>query len=412
MPTTRNPKAKDAFLYTPIRKSTEPSVVHPRLTQCENDASGPLISFFIPDLSLGGAEQVTVTIVNGLTELGHNVELLVSRFKGRLRSKLANEVTVIELKPSRTPVLGVAANIPALISYLRRMDPEVLFSHMSHVSVVCLAINRFVDINTMIIPTEHKAVGSAPGSTIKSRTVQALMPYLYPTADHIVAVSEGVANSVVDQTATAPNKVSVLPNPVDLETIRDRAEDTVDDDWLVDDQLEVILFVGRLEAQKSLETWLNTFKRVYKDNPNVRGIIAGSGSKREELQSTANHLGIENVVRFPGYIDNPYAYMSKASIFLLTSIYEGLPTVIIEALACGCPVVATDCPSGPREILENGEFGRLAPVGDVEHLAEAVTVTLDNPQPSKKLHQRADRYSPTTVIQEYESFLEDEVFIS
>lgn len=370
------------------------------------------LSFFIPDLTLGGAEQVTVNLVNGLAARGYNVELLLSRFEGKLTSRLTSGVPVIKLAPSRTPVFGIGMHLPALVSYLRREKPAALFSHMSHASVVCLAANRIIDIDTQVIPTEHKAFGVSPDSTLKSWTVRKLVPYLYPTADRIIAVSEGVATSIVGQTSVEREGVSVLHNPIDIHSVRERAREPVAHEWFNDDELDVLLFVGRIERQKDLETWLRAFERVHDRNRRVRAVIAGEGSRRADLQRLTDRLGIADVVSIPGYVENPYGYMRRASLFLLSSQYEGLPTVLIEALACGCPVVATDCPSGPREILADGAYGNLVPVGDVTGLADAAEEALNDPIHPNKLRERANEFAPEAVLDDYECFITDHIFDS
>jgi glycosyltransferase involved in cell wall biosynthesis len=124
------------------------------------------------------------------------------------------------------------------------------------------------------------------------------------------------------------------------------------------------------------------------------------------LKETAIQLGIEDAVSIPGYIDNPYRFMQQASVFLLSSRFEGLPTVLIEAMASGCPVVSTDCPSGPREILNDGEYGQLTPVGNVEEITAAVEQTLEDPVDSSTLRERADDFAPTVVLNEYEGFID------
>lgn len=374
----------------------------------------PLLSFFIPDLTTGGAEQVTVNIVNGLAARGYDVELLLSRAEGELRTQLSEGVTVVELPPSRTPLFGVATHLPALVAYLRRREPDALFPHLGHVSVVCLAVERFLGTDTVVVPTHHKTFGEVTDQIPKDRLVRTLLPHLYPSADRIVAVSGGVADSIAAGTPVDRADVSVLYNPVDVEAVRRRARDPVDHEWIEDDDLEVILFVGRIAPQKDLETWLRAFALIHERNPDTRGVIAGTelagtGSNRADLLALADRLGVADVVSMPGYVENPYRYMDRAAAFLLSSQYEGLPTVLIEALACGCPVVATDCPSGPREILADGEYGRLAPVGAVDELAEAVEATLTEPRRSGELRARADDFAPAAVLDEYERFIEEHV---
>lgn len=383
-------------------KETPDGSEHKNVTQS-------LLSFVIPSLTIGGAEQVTVNIVNGLSARGYDVELVVSRFEGELKSQIASDVKVVKLSLSRTPVFGVAADFPSIVAYLREREPVALFPHLPRMSVVCLAAAQAAGVDTPVFPTHHSAFGKSEDPSMKDRTVEWLVRRLYPTADRIVSVSEGVANSISEQTAVDRSDISVLHNPIEVETVRERSLEPVENQWIEDDTIEVVLFVGRVEAQKDLETWLHTFERVHRRDPMVRAVIAGQGSRREELRTLAHQLDIGEAVSIPGYVENPYRYMAKASVFLLSSRYEGLPTVLIESLACGCPVVATDCPSGPNEILDGGVYGRLAPVGDDEALADAVTATIKDPIPSRKLRDRADDFAPESVFDDYERFISEHV---
>ncbi|EMA26359.1 glycosyltransferase [Haloarcula argentinensis] len=370
----------------------------------------PLLAFFIPDLSVGGAEQVAITIMNGLAERGYDIDLLLSRANGELRSELSERVSIVELPPSKTPAVGVAAHLPALISYLHRQKPAALFPHLEHPSIVCLIINRLLDAETTVIPTQHSAFGHEVEATSKDRIVERIVPRLYPASDRIISVSEGVADSLVEQTPVDRDDVSVLHNPVDVERIRERASQPVDHRWVEDSDRDVVLFVGRHAGQKNLDGWVGAFERVVDKNPNARAIIAGKGQCRDDVMATVERRGLSDVVSLPGYVDNPYRYMAKADTFLLSSQYEGLPTVLIECLSVGCPIVSTDCPSGPREILSDGEFGTLVPVGDVDRLADAVCDTLADPPDPDRLRSRADDFSPQPVFDEYEQFLDEHVF--
>ena len=372
----------------------------------------PLLAFFIPDLSVGGAEQVAITIVNGLVERGYDIDLLLSRASGELQSELSEQVSIVELPPSKTPAVGVAAHLPSLISYLHRQKPAALFPHLEHPSVVCLIINRLLDTETAVIPTQHSAFGHEVEATLKDQIVERVVPQLYSASDRIISVSEGVADSLVEQTPVGRGDVSVLHNPVDVGRIRERASRPVDHEWVEDSDRDVVLFVGRHAGQKNLNGWVRTFERVVDRNPNARAIIAGKGHCREDVVAAVERRGLSDVVSLPGYVDNPYRYMAKADTFLLASEYEGLPTVLIECLSVGCPVVSTDCPSGPREILSDGEYGTLVPVGDVDGLADAVCDTLADPPDPDRLRSRADDFSPQPVFDEYERFLDEHVLQS
>lgn len=370
------------------------------------DERNSLLSFFIPDLTVGGAEQVTINIVNGLSARGYNVELVLSRSEGKLRSQLERHVSVVELPPSHRSGFGVVANLPWLVSYLHQKKPVALFPHLCHVNVVCLAVNRAFDTDTMVIPTHHSALTRTRVQSPKDRVVYWLVPRLYPTADRIIAVSEGVADSIVEQTSVKRDDISVLYNPIDVESVRIQSRKHVDHEWITDENIDVILFVGRISEEKDLKTWLRAFKDVHRRNPATRALIVGQGPQRADIEAFVNELGLGGVVSMLGYFENPYRYMSRADVFLLSSKFEGLPTTLIEALACGCPIVATDCESGPREILADGEYGPLVPVGNAAELADAVIETLDDPISADELRARADDFAPDSIFDDYERFID------
>ena len=366
---------------------------------------GPLITFFIPDLSVGGAERVTVNIVNGLARRGFNIELLVSRNRGPLRAELDDSIPVRELWPYRTSLLGVAAHIPALTTYFRKKRPAIFIPQLEHPSIVSLVAAGISQTDCIVVPTQHSSFGPTIDETLKDGIVHTLVPHLYPRADGVIAVSSGVATSLVNNMALGPKDITVLHNPVEVEDIMPLSKEEAPHQWLADPDIEAIVFVGRLAAQKDLLTWIDVFHELHSKRPRTRGIIVGTGPKQGELQDYAREMGLEESISFPGFVKNQYAYMGHADAFLLTSHYEGLPTVLIEAMASGCPVVSTDCPSGPREILRDGELGPLAPIGDVQHLVQSLELVLSEPPSAEFLIERAMDFSPETVFERYERFL-------
>jgi glycosyltransferase involved in cell wall biosynthesis len=365
----------------------------------------PDVAFFIPSLTVGGAQRVTISIANGLAERGYAVDLVLSYREGTFLERVSDCVTIVSLDTPRVPVVGIGASIPGLRSYLENRTPAVLFSAMTYASVVSIASGMALDVDTVFVPVEHDTFGIRPG--LKERLMSYLAKYLYAFADHVVAVSEGVADSVIAGTTTNASDVSVLYNPVPVAEVRSESRASVDDSWLRSDRFEVILSVGRLESvQKDLPTLLEAFERLNRAREDTRLILAGTGPERQELLALATELGVEEVVSLPGYVENPYSYMQQASAFVLSSRREGLPTVLIEALACGCPVVSTDCPSGPREILAHGTYGALVPVGDERALADAILSTLEDPPDPAELSERADDFSTDVIVEEYVAFLE------
>ena len=214
----------------------------------------------------------------------------------------------------------------------------------------------------------------------------------YRSVDAIVAVSQGVADDIARTTGLPSARIRVICNPVVTAKMLGLAQEPVAHPWLRPDSPPVILAAGRLTKQKDFATLIRAFQRVRQSQP-CRLLILGKGQLQSDLESLASALGVRDEVDFPGFVANPYAYMAKAALFALSSAWEGSPNVLTEALALGTPVVATDCPSGPREILQGGRYGRLVPVGDVQRLGEAIIATLTNPLPGEVLRRAAAPYS-------------------
>jgi len=203
------------------------------------------------------------------------------------------------------------------------------------------------------------------------------MRWTYPKADAIVAVSQGVADDLITTIRVARDRVMVIYNPVVTEALRARSLEDVRNGWLTRQSVPIVLGVGRLTQAKDFATLIRAFA-LLRATRDVRLLILGEGELRQDLEALVRHTGMEHDVLLPGFVDNPYPYMRQAALFVLSSSFEGLPNALIEAMACGTPVIATDCPSGPAEILEGGRWGRLVPVGNVNALADAIAATLDD----------------------------------
>ena len=212
-------------------------------------------------------------------------------------------------------------------------------------------------------------------SALKRAISETAMRWLYPRADAVVAVSKGVAQDLLNLMPQLKPKLTVIYNPVIDAAFHAKADAPVEHPWFQPNQPPVILGVGRHHFQKGFDTLLRAFARVRQQMP-ARLVILGEGPERPNLERLAAELGVAADVDLPGFDPNPFRYMRRAGVFVLSSRYEGLPNVLIQALACGCPVVSTDCPSGPWEILDGGRYGALVPVDDVEAMAQAIVRAL------------------------------------
>ena len=226
----------------------------------------------------------------------------------------------------------------------------------------------------------------------------------YPHADASVGVSRGVASELTEAVGVPVGRVHTIYNPVVSEALVRNSDEPAGHPWLDAPGPRVILAAGRLSKQKDFPTLLTAFARLRERCP-ARLIVLGKGRLRLVLESQAKDLRISEHVDFPGFARNPYAFMAKASLFVLSSRYEGLPTVLIEAMACGCPVVSTNTPFGPEEILEDGRWGELVPIGDAKALSEAMLRALENPHPSEALRKRASAFGIEQAVDRYEELL-------
>jgi glycosyltransferase involved in cell wall biosynthesis len=233
---------------------------------------------------------------------------------------------------------------------------------------------------------------------LKIRIISRLVGRTYRQAGGIVAVSRGVADDFAATAHVDRGRITVIYNPVVSEELWEKAEQPLDDLWFAPGQPPVVLAVGRLAPQKDFATLLRAFA-VMRNRKPARLLILGEGSERNALTALAVSLGVSDDVRMPGFVDNPYPYMRRAHLFVLSSRHEGLPAVLIEAAALGLPIVSTDCRSGPDEILEGGKWGKLVPVGDADRMAAAMIEALDAPGPSPR--SRGTEFTVQRAVEKY-----------
>lgn len=360
------------------------------------------VALFLPSLAGGGAERCMLNVAGGLVDR-LDVDLVLARDEGPLRSHVPDRVRTVPLGSRRT----VGAVVP-LARYLRETRPCGIYSAPCHANLVTIMAAQLARTGTQVIATEHlpPSSHSAQVDRARDRLLPMLMRRLYSKAT-VTAVSEGVAADLVDWVGLGPGSVTVVLNPVDIDDLTRKANAGTDHPWLALGGLPVVLAAGRLTAQKDFPTLLQAMARVRRTR-DVRLIIIGEGEDRQALASLAQQLGIADAVDLHGHVENPYPFFAGASVYALSSRCEGLPTVLLEALALGLPIVATDCPSGPREILQGGALGRLVPVDDPEALAEAIEGALDHPQAPDPSGACAP-YELSTVVDGYLALLDTDV---
>lgn len=332
-------------------------------------APGPRpIAFFLPSVRGGGAQRVIVNLAQGLVERGVPVDVVLAAAEGVFLDQLPPAVRVVDLRGRR-----LLRSVVPLIRYLRRERPRVLVSSMSHANLIALWAAKLAGTRTPVMVTVHNTMSES------TRQAGGLEPRLlrafYPWAASVVAVSRGAADDLARTTGLPRDRVEVVYNPVITPAILALARGRPDHPWFAAGEPPVVLGVGRLTRQKDFTTLIRAFAQVRRLRP-ARLVILGDGEDRPALEALARELGVSADVALPGFRDDAPAYMAAASLFVLSSAWEGLPTVLIEALAAGTRVVSTDCPSGPREILQEGRLGALVPVGDVASLATAMAEAL------------------------------------
>ena len=335
-------------------------------------------------------------VARGLAGRGLPVDLVLVRAEGPYRALLPEGLRLIDLNARR-----VLASLAPLLRYLRRERPGVLLSTLPEGNVIALLAKKLCarELRVVVRRANTFTMEYADGR-FKERMTLRLEKYLMPSADAVVAVSRGVADDLARSVPAASHLVRVIHNPVVWPDHAARAGMPVEHPWFGAPDLPVILSAGRLVAWKGHSTLLRAFAEVVKSRP-ARLVVLGEGPERRGLAALAQDLEIEHVVDFPGFHINPLAYMSKADVFVQSSAREGFVNVLVQAMACGTPVVSTDCPSSPSEILEGGKWGRLVPVNDPRSLAKAVLETLDNPVAPDLLIARANAYAAEASIDRY-----------
>jgi glycosyltransferase involved in cell wall biosynthesis len=353
------------------------------------------VALFMPSLAGGGAERVMVTLANAFAAHRLGVDLVLADARGALRDSVAPAVRVVDLGAGR-----VARSLAPLARYLRRERPRAMLSFLNHANVVAILARRLAAVPVRLVISErnHPSADAALSGP-RAGLLLALMRLTYPWADRIVAVSHGVAEDLTARLRLPAGHVVTIRNPIVAPHLTALADAPLNHPWMVPGAPPVILGVGRLSPQKDFATLIRAFGAVRARRP-ARLVILGEGEQRAALDSLIAAEGLAADVALPGYEPNPLRYMRRAAMLALSSRHEGLPGALIEAMACGTPVVATDCPSGPAEILENGRWGRLVPVGDADAVAAAIEATLDDPAPPA-VAERAKAFGVEAAISAY-----------
>jgi len=362
-----------------------------------------------PDLTVlasfsgeGGVERMLLNLLNVFATGGLRVELLLIKTRSRHLRELHPAIRVVELGSRHT-----ATSLWPLLRYLRARRPPRLLVAKDRAGRLAVLARLLARSPSRLVVRLGTNLSAAQAQTHPLKRWLRRLPIrlLYPHIDQIVAVSEGVKQDTLAISGIPTGHISVVRNPVVTPRLLELAQAPAPHPWLQEKQGPVILGAGRLTRQKDFPCLLRAFARLNESHP-CRLIILGDGRQRTLLETLARELGIARKLALPGFSDNPYAFMARADLFVLSSRWEGSPNVLTEAMALGTPVVATDCPSGPRETLAGGRFGPLVPVGDWRALGDAMGRALDQPMDGDSLRAAVREYTAEASASRYLEILE------
>jgi glycosyltransferase involved in cell wall biosynthesis len=376
------------------------------------------IALFIYGPSGGGATRRSLTLAGGFADRGHRVDFVVVNAEGPLSEGVPDGVTLVVLDSLLIRLAGrlkrkrrkrsITASGFALARYLWRERPDVLMSAANHVHLTALFATRFsfAPVRLVLRVSNHLTQSHLGGRGRPRLNRLKLARRAYGWADAVIGVSQGIADDIVEHTALSRDCTHAITNPTYTPEIEAAATAPIDHPWVEAGAPPLLLGAGRLAPAKDFSTLLRAFARVRSIRP-ANLVILGEGGRRPRIEDLVRELGLEDAVALPGFVYNPFAWMSRAALFVLSSAWEGSPGVLVEAMACGCPIVSTDCPSGPAEILAGGSYGRLVPVGDDEALADAILEALEVPVDRGELRSRAREFAVDRAVDRYLDVLLD-----
>jgi glycosyltransferase involved in cell wall biosynthesis len=355
------------------------------------------LAFFLPSLAGGGAERAMLNLASAFAARGVRTDLVLARAEGPYLSLVPPAVRVVDLNVPRV----LRALVP-FAAYLRRERPSAVLAALHHCSLVAMVAARTIGARTRTVISIQNTLGQEVRNStdVRVRAVPGLFRVFQRWADLAVAVSDGVADDFAQVTRMNRSRIEVIHNPIITPALLEMAAGRCVHPWFQDGGDPVVLGVGRLTIQKNFPALIEAFALVSRKR-GARLVILGEGPDRTSLEARVSQLGLRDRVALPGFVDNPHACMARAGVFVLSSNFEGLPTVLVESLALGTPVVSTDCESGPREILKQGALGELVPVADVPALADAILKVLDK-RPAPPSAEDLRPYTLDSVVDRFQ----------
>ena len=352
------------------------------------------LAIFIPSFRGGGAEKNAVLLANEIAKIGYKVDLIVTSSDGPFADDVNSNVNIVNFNCGRV----LSALIP-LSRYLRQRPPGTLLSFMKHANLISILAKVLCDNKTRLVISEQNSPLRAGKWLDRYVLAPVISPLLYPLANAIVCVSDGIRHDLSKTLKVSDEKLVTIHNPVDLENIEHQAREEVADVWFDDPEIKTLTAAGRLVPQKDFHTLLRALSAIPK-HLNWKLMVLGTGSLEQELKTLAAELELEENIKWLGFVQNPFKWMARSDLFVMSSEWEGFGNVLVEAMACGTQVISTNCPSGPSEILEDGRWGTLVEVGNHTALAEAITYQLTTPE-FKDVRARSRHFGSPIVLRNY-----------
>lgn len=366
------------------------------------------VAFFGPIYGIGGAGHVCSDIGKELAHRGYKVDFLVDgryRDDSYLQEDLPEQASIVRFTDassdphSRFNLRYYAGLFSGLLQYLQSQKQLTLLSNATKYNILAVWASALSGATDSLVLIEHNTL--SPRVNRSRRILPPMVRLHYPRANHFVGVSKDITEEFITDYSLDASRCTTIENPINTSRIKAMSRESVSHPWFSGD-LPVILGVGRFVDFKCFSLLLSAFARMQED---LRLVLIGGGPLEENLKQQSNQLGIEDRVEFLGFTDNPYKYMQRADVLAHSSRYEGFGLVLVEAMACGTPVVATDCLGGPSDILEDGEYGPLVDVGNPEQLASAITDMLEHPPDSNHLVERAQDFDVSRIADRYEDVI-------
>jgi len=353
------------------------------------------LMFIIPTLDAGGAEKVTINILKEMDRTNYEIKLVVFNSNGPLKKSIPKDidVVVVTAKRLRYALLGIS-------KLLVKFKPDYIFSTIGHLNLAMIFLKTFLRLKSKLIVREASTPSRYLGQLKKSKAFIYVQLYkkLYPKADIIVAQCDSMKNDLVEKMGISESKIVRIYNPVNIEEIHKKSEIYYPKEYM-DDYINIVS-VGRLVEAKGFDILIKSFKLLTdKHKEKMRLFIIGEGHLKDSLEELTNDLDLKNSISFLGFVENPYPYIKNADLFVLSSRWEGFPNTVLEALACGQKVVATDCESGPKEIVGEDKYGLLAEVDNPHSLYKRICeyMSLEN-----RSVNRAEDFKIEKIVKQYQ----------